>query len=140
MRRPSLLVVCAACSSLLGLQLSGLHLHVNVDGFDAVPHGTHVHGADAHSHDSAAAAAHDDSEPRDGVDDHHDHEGDRDVAILDPCAGTAKPPVFLVGRGLELLSAPPSAGRIRARSITPPPNAQGARWRPPLRGPPPQSV
>lgn len=130
-------VALAACLSLLGLQLSGLHLHVNAEGFDPVPHGTHVHGI-AHRHDGVAAHT-DDTGSHDIDGDRHDHDGDRDVAAVELGTGAAKLPVFLVGDALELVANPPGAVTVRGDATTRP-SARGIRWRPPLRGPPRLSV
>lgn len=137
MRQSPKPVALAACLSLLGLQLTGLHLHVNAEGFDPVPHGTHVHGV-AHRHGAGAAHA-DDAADHDATGDHHDHDGDRDVAAVDLGTGAAKLPVFLVGDALEVVASAPGASAARADATTQPPKRH-IRERPPLRGPPRLSV
>ena len=51
-------VAVLACISLAALQLSGLHMHVDENGYVGVPEGPHSHSHAAHNHD-AAAVAHD---------------------------------------------------------------------------------
>lgn len=137
MRRTPKSAILAACLSLLGLQLSGLHLHVNAEGVDSVPHGMHVHGV-AHRH--AGIDTDNDASVGEGlVEGHHDHDGDRDVAAVELGTGSAKLPLFLPTDALEFLASPPR-GDLIARDPGPPSIARGLRWRPPLRGPPRLSV
>lgn len=104
-----------ACLSLLGLQLSGLHMHVGADGFDGTPHGTHSHDQDT---------------------DGHDHEGDADVSVVELGAGGSKLILFVVWVGLTLLTVLTPRERVSISSVVPLLAGRTARWRPPLRAPP----
>lgn len=138
MRWPPRPVVLAACLSLLGVQLGGVHLHANAEGFDAVPHGTHVHGRAPHRHDDASVRH--DADGRDAARGKHDHGGDRDVAVVELGAGAQKLPLFLVGPALALPLSPPSGTAVRVDAAARPSSARPGHWRPPLRGPPRDSV
>jgi len=115
MNRTAGLLALFAVLSLLGLQLSGLHMHVDDHGYSGAPHGTHVHDSDT---------------------DPHDHEHETDVTIVELGTIASKHFLFLiaaafslamrfsVSRGLAPIHEPPiSAGRR-------------TRLRPPLRAPP----
>jgi hypothetical protein len=115
MRWASTALAVIVCCSLVLLQLSGLHVHVNVDADGPATHGAHIHGADS---------------------DGHDHGGDKDVAIVELGAGASKLLVFLVALLVALVVLPPTAGRLASHSTLPLPAGRRARWRPPLRAPP----
>jgi len=114
-----------ACLSLLVLQLSGLHLHVDAAGEDA---GTHV----AHVHYNA---------PKDyghhGVVEDHDHSAETDVSLTEQlnASWTKLIPLLIVvviavllGQGLHtrIRWTPTQSGIVQ----------HVKHWRPPLRGPP----
>jgi hypothetical protein len=126
MRRRSPVLILASLS-LLGMQLSGLHMHVDAHGYSGAPQGTHVHGErffkDHHAthsapkHDEQSAAGHEHTgsslDHRDGIaplqhgdphehagnpgDHEHDYGGDTDISIVVLGTGIAKLPLFLVG-------------------------------------------
>ena len=83
MRRLSTPVMLAACVSLIALQLSGLHMHVDAHGYVGTPESTHLHGqAGGHHHgdtthldlaDTSHEAAHGGEQG---------HSGDTDVSIV----------------------------------------------------------
>lgn len=135
MRRLSYPIMLAAGLSLVALQVSGLHLHVNADGYAGVPQGTHVHGqvVDTHGTDTHFA----------GADDRHehtgdqDHEGDKDMSVVELSAGASKLLVFLVWFGLGLFTVLRPADRSAPKNAAVPrPSVRNTRWRPPLRAPP----
>jgi hypothetical protein len=145
MCRSTPIVLIAACLSLLGVQVSGLHVHIGAEGFDASPHTRHIHGArpspaadtdlehGLHSH----GAEHHEHPVRDAADD--DHAGDRDVYV-DLGAGTSKLLILFLWIALGLLVLlPPMAQSIRPSDIVQRPKQRYERWRPPLRAPPPFS-
>ena len=120
-------VILLACLSLLALQLSGLHMHVDADGYVGTPQGTHVHGTDTHLV---------------GADDRHehtggqDHDGDKDMSVVELNTGVSKLLVFLVWLGLGLFTVLRPATQILPIAAVPRPVVRNTRWRPPLRAPP----
>lgn len=122
-------VAIAACLSLLSLQLSGLHLHAGQNGVDSSPHGTHVHGVGTHDHDQLEDHRH--------AEDGDDHNGDRDLSLVELCAGAAKLlPVLFLGPVLQLPIGPSDSHRVVLRWRDRAPIGRASHWRPPLRGPP----
>ena len=128
MRNASTLLMLIACLSLIALQTSGLHMHVNSDGFAGTPQGTHVH--DAHHHD-AATAAHE-----------HEHTGgqghtsDSDVSIVNYNTGVSKLPLDLIALALVLMMFLSPAAKIAPVTTVLRPRERYERWRPPNRAPP----
>ncbi len=124
----------AAGLSLVALQLSGLHMHVDAHGYVGAPQGTHVHGQGVHSHETDTYLA--------GADNRHehagdqDHEGDKDVTIVELSIGESKLLVFLVWLGLGLFTVLRPANQIFPTAAVPRPVVRNTRWRPPLRAPP----
>lgn len=95
--------------------MSGLHLHVNLQGDDAGLHPTHVHQSDP---------------------DGHGHAADTDVSVFELGMSWTKVMVFLLPIAFALLGIiwlvqsflpPPFTGIALQRTV---------RWRPPLRAPP----
>lgn len=129
-------VLSLACLGLLATQLTGLHMHMNAHGYVGVPVGTHVHRTDIRTGVNAgialAEAANHDHHPGDP-----DHDGDRDVSVIELGAVVSKLPIFFfafVAPGLVVI---PRLGlRIRMPALTPRPRPRYERWRPPLRAPP----
>jgi hypothetical protein len=137
MRRCIPIVILAACLSLVGVQLSGLHLHAGAEGLDAALHGTHVHGnvgSSGHTPSQLASAAHQHTH----LDGHHghDHAGDRDVSIIELSGGLSKLLVFLVCFGGGLIFVLQIVYRLRPIPIVTVVKSRRERWRPPLRAPP----
>lgn len=128
MRRLPSTIILVACLSLLALQLSGLHTHVDADGYVGTPQGTHVHGNGTHV-DGADIDAH-------GHGGDTDHAGDKDVSIVELSTGASKILLFLVWVGLLLLIVLQLRDKISLNFVGPPPTGRHARWRPPLRAPP----
>lgn len=129
------LVILIACASLLGVQLSGVHMHINADGFAGVPEGTHIHGAASAPAGASADHAHD----HDGDSDNGDHEGDRDVSVQ-LGAGVSKVLVFisLALFVVALLTTLPAKVTVCLDTYVP--RARRDRWRPPLRAPPTPAI
>ncbi|HEY5623975.1 MAG TPA: hypothetical protein VIV14_09445 [Gammaproteobacteria bacterium] len=130
MRKLSTPLMLAACLSLVALQMSGLHMHVNADGFAGTPQGTHVH--DAHRHDGTPA-------PHDHGHDHgagQGHSSDTDVSIVNYNAGASKLPLDLIALALVLLMFVRPAAKLAPVSVVPRPLERYERWRPPNRAPP----
>jgi hypothetical protein len=110
---PTLLSIVLV-ASLLSMQLSGLHLHVNSDGNGGL-HGPHVHDA-----------------AREG----HSHESDTDVSLLEFFFGWMKLLSFFIPLVFVLLSVM-QRRKIVWAPITHSIFTRGqSRWRPPLRAPP----
>ena len=125
MLRISSSIAIFACLSLLVLQLSGLHLHVDAAGEDA---GMHV----AHAHYNAPK-----DYGRHGVVEEHDHSADTDISLTEQlnASWTKLIPLLikvviavLLGQGLlaRIRWTPTESGTVR----------HVKHWRPPLRGPP----
>ena len=134
MRQPSHLIMLAAGLSLVALQLSGLHMHVDAHGYVGAPQGTHVHGQGAQGHGTDTHLA--------GADDRHehtggqDHDGDKDMSVVELNTGVSKLLVFLVWLGLGLFTVLRPADRISPNAAVPRLIVRNMRWRPPLRAPP----
>lgn len=131
------LVLILACLGLLVSQLSGLHMHVDMDGY-AGTHSIHVHKAGLSMSDQQLGG--------NGADHDHDHpsgpdyEGERDISIVELGAGASKVLIFFAWLCLSLLIIARRDGRISLPATTPPLKTRRERWRPPLRAPPLQSA
>jgi hypothetical protein len=160
MRRCSPVVLFFACLSLLGVQVSGLHVHAGAGGLDSALHGTHVHGVVAPDRSPSAAVepayhagAHHGHEHAGGDYGHghagghdshghaaghhgHDHAGDRDVSIVELGSGLSKLLVILIGFGGGLIFVVQVAHGRQSVPLVTPPKSRRERWRPPLRAPP----
>jgi hypothetical protein len=115
MNRMAGLLALIAVLSLLGLQLSGLHMHVDDHGYSGAPHGTHVH---------------------EGSTDPHDHEHETDVTIVELGTIASKHFLFLIAVSFSLMTLFSVSRRLAP--IHEPPIVAGrrVRWRPLLRAPP----
>jgi hypothetical protein len=115
MRLRSMILLAAALSSMLFIQVGGLHQHVSLDDGAGGLHGSHLHHVD-----------HGD----------HDHESEVDVEIFDLGVAYSKTMLFLVALFLTILVC---SRAVRA-TIFPRTNRlfqfRHAHWRPPLRAPP----
>jgi len=134
MRRLRSPLLVLACLGLLATQMSGLHMHVDADGYVGIPEGTHVHRTAVHPHDGAPVGhahgvAHD--HPGDP-----DHERERDVTVIELGAGASKLLIFFAWLGLGLVIVLRAGSKIRMPAVVPPPTTRRDRWRPPLRAPP----
>lgn len=115
MPRPSILFVAFACFCLLVLQLSGLHMHVDIGSDDAGLHGSHMHQF---------------ASPND------DHRAEVDVALLEQLVGQWSKIVALVCYCLLLIVAawifrPTWSPPLRSGTVE-----RRLHWRPLLRAPP----
>ena len=127
-------VILIACASLLSLQLGGVHMHINADGFAGTPEGTHIHGAAPSPAGTSADQAHDHDGDSDG-----NHDGDRDVSVQ-LGASLSKVLVFIpLALFVDaLLTTLP--GRIKVCLDSYVPHARRDHWRPPLRAPPTPAI
>lgn len=115
MRLTTFAILAFVCISLLFVQFSGLHQHVNTQGLDSGIHATHVHVVDP---------------------DHHDHAADVDVSFYELGVTWSKIMSFLVVLALTLLitgRATESISFLYNHLLHP---CRRSRWRPPLRAPP----
>ena len=115
MRLAPTFIVASICIALLGMQLSGMHLHASEQGDSGGLHTTHVHVSDP---------------------DGHDHSADFDVSAFELGAIWSKLLAFLPTLAITLLAVAWVIHSLRA----PPPQRLTQRrrihWRPPLRAPP----
>jgi hypothetical protein len=122
MRPSTAAVLLAACVGLLSAQWSGVHTHVNAEGFHGAAQGMHNHHHDGHDHDGQG---HGDD----------DHDGDIDVRVVD--YGLASKLIFLfLAIGLPLFVLAPVRSAAPLHSVVLQPPRRRMRWRPPLRAPP----
>lgn len=126
--RPRSALIVLICMSLLGLQASGLHLHVSPDGVHGAPAGHHLH---THGH------GHTDGAHTHGPDG-HDRDDDTDVSLAKPGTIGAKIPLGLVSLASILFALASTTTRVAPSLSTPVPAGCRIRWRPPLRAPPAQ--
>lgn len=124
-----------ACLGLLVSQLSGLHMHVDMEGYAGAPHSTHLHEAGLPASDHQLRG--------NGADVDHDHpsdpghEGERDISIVElNGASISKVLIFFACLCLILLVIPKRDDRIPLPATTPGTKNRRERWRPPLRAPP----
>ena len=115
MNRMAGLLSLIAILSLLGLQLSGLHMHVDDHGYSGAPHGTHVH---------------------EGGTDPHDHEHETDVTIVELGTIASKHFLFLIAVGLSLVTLFSVSRRLEPIHEPIISTWRRVRWRPLLRAPP----
>ena len=115
MSRTALPLVLLVCLSLLGAQLSGLHMHVDHDGYSGGPHA-------AHSHDSGA--------------DPHDHEHETDVTAVELGTIGSKHVLFLIAVVLSIVMSFNICRRLTPCHVPAFAPGRRLRWRPPLRAPP----
>lgn len=131
-----------ACVSLLASQTSGLHMHVDADGYAGTPQGTHVHGQGIHRHGGETHANHGDETHADhGAAHEHpngdqSHDGDKDVSITELSTATSKLGILPVWMGVSLLIPVTLDEKLSPYSAVPRPVARHEHWRPPLRAPP----
>ena len=127
----------AACLSLVALQVSGLHMHVNSDGFAGTPEGTHLH--DAHHHDSPAhhvstPVAHEHTAHEHAAG--QGHTSDTDISIFELNTALSKLPLDLIVPAPFLLMVLRPADTISPVALVSRQVSRHERWRPPLRAPP----
>jgi hypothetical protein len=105
-----------ACVSLLAMQMSGLHLHIEADKSAANLHGTHLHQVENNG---------------------HDHTTDIDVSLVEKLRSTWTQLIPLIFACAILLIA---QGWRQQRLWLPPLKlgklSRHTHWRPPLRAPP----
>jgi hypothetical protein len=115
MRHTTFAILAFVCFSLLSLQFSGLHQHVDTQGQDNGIHGTHLHDVESDS---------------------HDHHADIDASFFELGARWSKTIPFLIVLALNLLiigRATRSVSFLYNHLLQP---CRQTRWRPPLRAPP----
>ena len=120
------------CLGLAASQVSGLHMHVGAHGYVGGPEGPHLHG-------SAIGSDHDSRHDHDADGGHlgdTDHEGKRDVSVIELGAGASKVLIFFAALALGVVIALRPGGKIRIPTAVPLPRTRRVRWRPPLRAPP----
>jgi hypothetical protein len=121
MRTSTVAILLAACLGLLGAQWSGVHTHVNADGFGEL-HGMYGHHHHQHGGDD------------DG--DHADsHDDDVDVTVVDYGLATKLFLLFLAF-ALPLTLTALFSRSVRPHLVVVPLRRRRARWRPPSRAPP----
>lgn len=127
-------IMVLACMSLLAVQVSGLHMHVDAHGYAGTPQSTHVHSQDTHSHggdkhrDHAALHEHPHGD--------RSHDGDKDVSVIELNTGGSKLVILAVWSGLSLLIPLTLGEKLSPLAAVPRPVGRHTRWRPPLRAPP----
>jgi hypothetical protein len=92
----------------------------------------HGRGVDDHRAVTHLAGAEDRHEHTGG----QDHEGDKDMSVVELNTGVSKLLVFLVWLGLGLYTVLRPATQIFPIAAVPRPVVRITRWRPPLRAPP----
>ena len=105
--------------SLLGAQLSGLHMHVGDHGYSGAPHATHSHA---------------------GGTDPHDHEHETDVNVLELGTIASKHLLFLLAIGFSIFLALAPRRHVVPRHDRVLSHGRRVRLRPPLRAPPISSL
>ncbi len=138
MRRTTKLFSITACLSLLWLQSSGLHVHMDDSGSIGVPGTSLTHSNDRHDHHDAHhadphASTHGDHHES-GRHDHH--EDARDVSLVDLANGAFKMPLAILALVLLFAVSPLVRSLAGAEIIHPILSGRHTRWRPPLRAPP----
>jgi len=122
-----------ACVSLLAVQLTGLHMHVNAHGYVGTPQRTHVHSVGPHNHGDVARV---DDETIHSHERDPTHDGDKDVSINEHSSATSKLVILSAWLSLDLLMPVTPGEKITPYTVVPRPVGRHTRWRPPLRGPP----
>lgn len=115
MRSSPALLIAIMCLSLLTMQMSGLHLHVSVDGQS----GAHD---EAHLHDAKPGG--------------HDHDGEIDVSSFEPGVTWSKLIPFFMALIFALLPVIRTSTAVRPPLVERLSTRHRSRWRPPLRAPP----
>jgi len=123
MRRSTAAILSATCLGLLATQWTGLHAHINAQGFHGAAQVMQHHHHDDGNGDSA-----------------DDHDGDIDVRVVDYGLGASKLLVFLFATALPLFLVLPARTNLLQQGIDRFPLRRRVRWGPPLRGPPPAFV
>ena len=136
MRGFATLIMVAACLSLVAMQISGLHMHVDAHGYAGMPEGTHVHGQPGHHHGDVSHT-HDVIVPEGhGHPGGEDHAGDKDISIIKFGTAVSKLLLYLMALGLILFLMVRPADTIALQKSAPRITARHERWWPPLRAPP----
>jgi len=119
MNRRSLPWVLVVSLSLLGAQLSGLHMHIGNHGYSGAPHATHSHA---------------------GGTDPHDHEHETDVNVLELGTLASKHLLFLIAVAFSIVLAVEQRRHVAPRHSRVLSSGRRVRLRPPLRAPPAPSI
>ena len=128
----------ASSFCLLALQLSGLHMHLNADGYVGTPQPAHTHRQNIHAHDHLGHSheAHDAANI--GADSAHDsdYEGTRDITFDELALSQAKLPLALLPT-IVLSTVFPNVLALPSLDVVHPVlSGRHTRWRPELRAPP----
>lgn len=108
-------ILTLACTSLLSMQMSGLHSHANLHGDDIEVHGSHIHQLDP---------------------DGHDHSADVDVSLVELGIVWSNLIAMLPGYAMVLLAIVWTLNTLWSPPLKVQPLRRRSRWRPPLRAPP----
>jgi len=123
-RRMRLLVSLSFLFVMVINLISGMHLHVGVEGMSGVhsSHGVHQEQTHEHGHEHSA--------------DHHSHEAESDVSLFELGTSSGKLLPFLILLLVAVLGLITSTRVAWVTTLTTRIPSQRPRWRPPLRGPP----
>ena len=143
MSRLSTSITFVATLSLLALQLSGVHMHVDENGYVGVPEVAHSHSQGVHHHDdvnsTVRTSSRADEHPPVHSSDHphdHDYDGSKDVSLVELSGGASKMALALIGLAFMLPILLQQCGGFIPNLLLPVQSGRRARWRPPLRAPP----
>ena len=131
MRRRGTALILACCLYLVALQTAGVHVHVSAIGEQTGVHALSHALPHAPPHALPHALSHG------GAFDHHHHQADRDVPLLEkPGIGGSKLLPFIVS--VVGLMAVALWRRVHSSPLVPyyAKGGRRTRWRPPLRAPP----
>jgi hypothetical protein len=123
---------------LLFLQLSGIHVHADDNGYIGVPETpfTHSHGHHDHRDAHDAGAANPDQTGHGGAGQTDDYDDARDVALPDLALGIFKMPLAILSLVLLFATCPLIRIFIGVEIFYAVLSGRYTRWRPPLRAPP----
>lgn len=128
----------AACFSLLMLQLSGLHVHADQDGYIGVPETSysHTHAHGHHGADRRDGSAVVDIDAEFSVPS-HDYDDARDVSLSDLALSAFKLTLAFLLFVFLFTIFPRNRTLVGTDFVYPILSGRRTRWRPPLRAPPP---
>ena len=130
-----------ACLCLLALQFSGLHMHMDADGYVGGPEAAHSHSQrfhdphDAH-HSAVVVGSHDVHDDHGDFIGEEDYEGTKDVSFDDLALSSVKLPLSVSAQPFLPSVVPLSLTLASTGIVHPVLSGRYTRWRPPLRAPP----
>jgi hypothetical protein len=138
MRRYSNPLVIAACLSLLFLQLSGIHVHADENGYIGVPETPFSHSHVHHDHHDGhrTGAANVDHSNHGGPGDSGGFEDARDVSLLNLALSIFKMPLAIFALVVLFALLPSVKEFLSFHFVYRVLSGRHTRWRPPLRAPP----